>query len=378
MTTETSSHGFDIPTNTLDRWRLLWSKADRPTPNAQPDRFLATTRALGSEPVILELKDSAGRQGMIIARREPVRVTRRIGYLPVRTPMLDTLVVVYGGILGDVAAETVTDALLECLNGTGRCDHIMLNMLPTDSPIMDCLRKRGGVAIQPPTPHWVTRLQTSFDAIMEGFSRKHRYNLRSELRKLERVFDDGCEWVTLTRGDEIDRILEHAFLIGSQTYHANLGGGLVKRDELWKTLLHLAASANSLRAHFLVGNGTPIAFWLGWNENDTLYLVATGYLPEYEKYSPGKHLLLKCIARACEDGMSWVDFGFGDAEYKRIYGTESWQESAVHIYGDSVRTELAWGLDRGATGLDMVLKRVAGSSFASRIKKVWRAYLRGD
>jgi len=224
MTTETSSHGFDIPTNTLDRWRLLWSKADRPTPNAQPDRFLATTRALGSEPVILELKDSAGRQGMIIARREPVRVTRRIGYLPVRTPMLDTLVVVYGGILGDVAAETVTDALLECLNGTGRCDHIMLNMLPTDSPIMDCLRKRGGVAIQPPTPHWVTRLQTSFDAIMEGFSRKHRHNLRSELRKLERVFDDGCEWVTLTRGDEIDRILEHAFLIGSQTYHANLGG----------------------------------------------------------------------------------------------------------------------------------------------------------
>ncbi len=315
---------------------------------------------------------------MIIARREPMRVTRRIGYLPIRTPVLDTLVVVYGGILGDVAAETVTDALLECLNGTGRCDHIILNMLSIDSPIMDCLSKRKGVSIPPATPHWVTRLEASFDGIMETFSSKHRHNLRNERRKLDRVFSEGCEWLTLTQRDDIGFILEHASWIGGQTYHANVGGGLVKTDELWTILLQLAASDNSLRAHFLIGNSKPVAFWLGWNENDTLYLVATGYLPEYEKYSPGKHLLLKCIARACEDGMNWVDFGFGDAEYKRIYGTESWQESAVHIYGDSVRPQLARILDRGATGIAMVLKRVVGSSSASRIKNVWRSYLRGD
>lgn len=369
--------GFDIPSDLLQLWRDLWAQAERPTPNAQPDRFLATARALGSVPVILALADTDGRRGLIIARREPLRVSRRIGYLSVRTPMLDTLVVVYGGILGDAEAETVTDTLLECLKGTGRCDHIMLNMVASDSPILDCLSKWKGVSMPPAVPHWVTRLEASFDDIMGGFSSKHRHNLRNERRKLERVFSEGCEWLTLTQPDDIGFILEHASWISEQTYHANVGGGLVKTDALWTVLLQLAASDNSLRAHFLIGNGTPVAFWLGWNENNTLYLVATGYLPEYARYSPGKHLLLQCIARACEDGMHWVDFGFGDAAYKRIYGTACWQESAVHIYGASLRPELARILDRGVTGIDMALKGIVGSSFASRIKKVWRSYLRG-
>lgn len=68
----------EVPADVLNRWRKLLSEEERPTPNAEPDRFLATVSALGSRPVIMEIEDGHGRPGMIIARREPMRVSTRI------------------------------------------------------------------------------------------------------------------------------------------------------------------------------------------------------------------------------------------------------------------------------------------------------------
>lgn len=369
------THGFDIPADVLERWQTLWSQAERPTPNAHPERFLATTRALGSQPLIAETQQKDGRYGLVVARLEKMRICRRIGYLPMRTPLLRTLVVVHGGILGNVSPDATAKCLNDVLHLNKTCEHIMLNMVPTDSPVLECLRDLEGVVIQPPIPHWMRRLDNSFEAMMEELSRKHRYNLRKELRNLESVFNESCDWLTLTQEDEIERILAKASWISSQTYHAKLGGGFVKTNELWRVQLRLAAASSCLRAHFLIGNGTPVAFWLGWNELDTLHLVTTGYLPEYAQYSPGKHLLLYAFKRACEDGMKRVDFGFGDAEYKRIYGTQSWQESEVHIYGSSLKAALAYNIDIATTRIDSAIRRAISSRTAAQIKQRWRRWI---
>ncbi|NLG07119.1 GNAT family N-acetyltransferase, partial [Candidatus Peribacteria bacterium] len=176
--------------------------------------------------------------------------------------------------------------------------------------------------------------------------------------------------------EEVDRVLGDAARIGRRTYHAKVGW-LVEENDLWRAQITLAAHANQLRAHFLLGRGEPIAFVLGWNVNSSYHVVAMAYLPEHAKLSPGKHLLLHAIERACADGMDWADYGFGDAEYKRVYGTDSWQESTVHISGRSLRARVAHVLDIAAIRIDQRLRTIAGSSAAARIKKKWRQHLGG-
>lgn len=366
----------EIPPELLKRWREFLSEEERPTPNAQPDRFLATVCALGSHPVVVELEDEDGRSGMIIARRESMRVSARIGYLQFPTPKLDSLVIVYGGILGKLSPEYLTGHLCKTLAGRGQWDHIMINSLAIDSPAMISLRQKKDVVVHPPILHRRLRLDSTFEGIMSRHSGKHRRRLSWERRNLELAFDGKLEWVTLTRPEEVDRVLQDAARIGRCTYHAKVGW-LVAENDVWRAQTSLAADADQLRAHFLLGCAEPIAFVLGWNVNSSYHVVAMAYLPEHAKFSPGKHLLLHAIQRACEDGMEWVDYGFGDAEYKRIYGTDSWQESTVHMYGGSLRARLAHGLDIATLRLDRGLKTVAGSSAAARIKKKWRERLEG-
>ena len=366
----------EVPADVLNRWRKLLSEEERPTPNAEPDRFLATVSALGSRPVIMEIEDGHGRPGMIIARREPMRVSTRIGYFRVPTPKLDSLVVVYGGILGRISSESVIDFLTKRLLGTERCDHIMINSLVADSPVMLPLRRLKNAVVHPPILHHRLRLGDTFESIMSRHSGKHRRRLSWERRNLESVFDGKLEWVTLTSEEEVDRGLRDAARIGRRTYHAKVGW-LVEENDLWRAQLTLAAQAGELRAHFLVGSAQPIAFVLGWNVHNSYHVVAMAYLPEYARYSPGKHLLLHAIERACVDGMEWVDYGFGDAEYKRVYGTDSWQESTVHIYGRSLRAGAAHVLDITAIRVEQWLRTIAGSSAAARIKKKWRQHVGG-
>ena len=370
------TRGFDIPRGVLEKWHKLWLQAEYPTPNAHPDWFLATLPTMNAAPFIFELEDGDGREGMLIARCERTRVSPRVGYMTVPTPRLNSLVVVYGGILGSVCSDAVLSCLYGVLEGESRFDHIMLNMLAINHPVMGLLRSRRRAVIQPATPHWVKRLDGTFDDVLRQHSDKHRRILRKERRILEESFAGQLLWQTFTREADIERILEDASWIGKQTYHARLGGGLVSPNELWRAQLKLAAKTDRLRAHFVIGNGTPIAFLIGWNESNRLHFWSTGFLPEYADYSPGKHVLLHAIKRACEDGMKWVDFGFGDAKYKQVYGTEFWHESTVHIYGAAPLARLAYRIDSWSMRLDSKLKSAVGLSFGTKIKRSWREWLR--
>lgn len=375
MNADGVTQGVRLSTDLLDLWGHLVTSTERPTPNVEPARFLAVTQALGAEPAILEMKDYSGCRGLIIARRERMRVTRRIGYLTLKTPYLDTLIVVYGGLLGEVAHDALERNLLTVLSGPDACEHVMLNMLPTHTDLYARLARRAGVLAQPPAPHWMQELQDSFERTMARHSGKHRRRLRWEHRKLEDQFNGQLEYVLYTKAEVLDKVLTLCEQIAAQTYHAKVGTSVSKND-LWRAQLSCSAAAEQMRAHFLIGDSRPIAFVLGWNEHKRFHVVAMAHLAEYSQYSPGKHLLLRAIERACEDRMAWVDYGFGDAEYKRIYATHNWTEATVHIYGGGFRARLAYVLDVMVTSVDNMAKRLAGTSISSRIKRIWRIWMR--
>ena len=119
---------------------------------------------------------------------------------------------------------------------------------------------------------------------------------------------------------------------------------------------------------------SPYAFWNGFIFKKVFYSSSTGYDPSLNYYHPGMFLLLKMIEEFCLDSYyEAVDFGFGEAEYKRIFCTEKWQESSVYIFAPTFK-----GLRLKAIKLSTVIASQTAKKVVKRfktlqhVKRTWR------
>ena len=119
----------------------------------------------------------------------------------------------------------------------------------------------------------------------------------------------------------------------------------------------------------------PCAFWTGFGYRGVFRTGLTGYDPAYADFHVGTYVLMRLLDDlARDDAFHTVDYGFGDAEYKHTFGTDSWQEvdafvfarSARGIWVDIARTSIA--------GVDSASRAVAGS-LGKRTKRLWRRRL---
>ncbi|GAG53196.1 unnamed protein product, partial [marine sediment metagenome] len=132
----------------------------------------------------------------------------------------------------------------------------------------------------------------------------------------------------------------------------------------------------SLRAFFLKGNGGPIAVVTGTVCQRTLFLETMGYLPEFARHSPGKYLLLRVFESCCKEQLTTVDYGFGGAEYKRVYGTKCWNEATLRLYGHGARPAVARLIHTTSVAASELVARTLGKmGLHNRLKTKWRKRL---
>jgi CelD/BcsL family acetyltransferase involved in cellulose biosynthesis len=91
-------------------------------------------------------------------------------------------------------------------------------------------------------------------------------------------------------------------------------------------------------------------------------------------------VLIRLIEDLTGDGETEIlDFGAGDAEYKRRYSDESWEEEDVLVWAATakgIRTNLA---RTGVLALIGAARRAAeGRRLGNALKNRWRARLRAD
>lgn len=367
--------------------RGAWDALGPQDPNADLDYFLTVVQARDDvlEPHVMLAGDDGTPRGLLVGRLERLTVPARFGYKQVYAPRLRALTVVQGGLLTpneDEVAEPLFDAVRAKL-AAGAADVVRLRRLRVGSELHRLARSRVPWLTREhhssPSARWRLELPDSLEEVLRAQSTRTRGNHRRYARKLEEEFGSRLSFRVYRDPAELPELVRESETVAVKTYHHGLRAGFGAHDPEGR-LLALAAERGWLRAYLLSIDGAPVAFWHGLAYRGTFFTGPTGYDPALAQLRPGTYVLMKMIEDLCaDDEVQAVDYGEGDAEYKRHFGSDSWLEEDVLVFAPTlrgVRVNLAraaiLGAARAAERASSRVPQLRGA------KRRWRARLASD
>jgi hypothetical protein len=317
--------------------------------------------------------------GLVVGRLQDARLRCRLGYRKLYEPPVRTLIVVPGGFLG-AAADLDPLPLLDALRrsvGRREVDAVHLPSVRLGSPLGTALAhgtRRTGRSVAAPRAHWTMRVPSAFEDFLGSLSSSTRQGVRRYANKLERVHADTLELDRVTTLDGLDRFFGDAAAVARTTYQHGLGVGVREDDELQRALVALGMERGWFRAHVLSLEGSPAAFWHGYGYRGIFRTMVPGFDPTYGSLNIGTYVLAKLIEDLCADpAIHTLDFGLGDAEYKRRFGDSSWDEQDVVVFSPSFRAQRIHAVRSVLLAGVGVGRRIGErGSAGARVKKAWR------
>ena len=357
-----------------DVW-LRWQQH----PHTDYEFFLTIARVRPEviSPYVIAVYRDGQPETLLLGRLEQSCVDLSVGYLRLFRFPVRQLTFVYRGVLGNASPENCRALVREvqaCLKRE-KAQVAHFHFVPVDSPMYRAVCEGSSAGWRDLTesrPHWVMRLPSHVDTILNGLSAKARKNRRYEAARLMKDFDNDVRVECYSNESDLPRILDEAESIACRTYQRGLGVGFVANDENRERFL-IEAQRGRFRGYFLYLRGKPVAFFLGTLDQKVLYDNFTSYDPEYSKYSPGTYLFYQIFERICGADIEAIDFGFGDAWYKSHFGTEQSQETNISVFARGVTTLGLNVLRIPIRTVDRLGKyAVANMGFLRSIKKKWR------
>jgi len=372
----------------IEAVRPIWEHMQRnepcPKPNADIDRYLSVVGARGDSirPHVILFEHNGSPAAMIVGWVGKHQLELKLGYKALLKPSFRCLSVVYGGVLGqpegDLCSLLVSELMKQLRDR--EFDIIQLSHLRTDTDFYQAARKMPGFLTRCYLPkideHWRMSVPENIDHFYESRSGRHRRNLQRYIRKFEDEYPGESKYVKYTSESDIAEFIRIAADISSRTYQGALGVGVVDDEETIHRVT-TAAKHGWFDGVVLLAGDKPCAFQLGLRYGTVYYMVSIGYDPVFKPYRVGTILFLKVLESLCDDrSINMIDFYFGDAEYKKHYGTEHWPETSVYIF--ALRVHLIFiNMLRSSTmcvnaGLGYVVSKIGVVDW---IKRKWRSLL---
>lgn len=268
-----------------------------------------------------------------------------------------------GDDLAGEASRDAADAFVEAAAGhlaSGAADHVLIEDLDAGSALCDAIhaasaaRKIRAYRPRPIAPHWWLELPEQPKAYWQRWNSRSRYKLRSKLRKIEN------ELLVIKRAEDVGQFLSLAHVVSQSSWQGRRLGVRIADRPSERRRLEAWAKIGALRSYVLCHRQTPIAFMRGAMWNGRFVHDEIGYDTSFAKHAPGTMLLLRVLDDLIADGTPMVvDFGAGDAAYKRQFGTRQSASGQVILTRPGPRPALAlrvhraqtWASDRARAGL---------------------------
>ena len=308
-------------------WRALVTRCAPSDPKLLPE--VAVDAAARGQPLLYWRTDGAGASLAVLERRR-LRLARAPGIGRLTT--IDALRVVGNDVFGDVdgpSAAQFVDAMCALLE-RGRADGVLFDDLAVDSPLAgpiaaaQAARRVAVYRPSPPQAHWYIEFPSPPDRYWKSVSSKTRYKLRRKARAFEHHL------LRVTERRDVAAFLDKARAISERSWQGKRLGPRIRGAADEARRAERLADAGALRSYLLEApDGTPLAFVLGSQWRGRYLHEETGYDMSRAELSPGIVLQYRMLEDlVAHDTPDILDFGAGDAEYKR---------SLANVRGDSGR-----------------------------------------
>ncbi|MFN8222131.1 MAG: GNAT family N-acetyltransferase [Gaiellales bacterium] len=365
----------------VEALRPAWERLQGTQLTSDLDWFLTTVEhdPRAERPHVVYVSREGEPQGMILGRFQDVELRCRLGYRKLYEPAIKVVTVVNGGMLGPLVEESPSVLLSSLASSVrrGEVDALNFPAVRTQTSLSTAvsqLSARARRSTTAPRAHWRTSLPGSFDAFLEQLSSSTRQGVKRYAKKLEKEFADSLELRRITSLDEVDGFFADAEAVSAKTYQGGLGVGVRQEDDLQRALVRLGIEKGWFRAYMLHLAGEPAAYWHGYAYRGTFRTMVPGFDPQYSKLNIGTYVLMKLVAELCDDQEThYIDWGLGDAEYKRRFGDDRWEEQDVAVFSPTLRAmriHTVRSVLNGGVGVGRSLVRDVGK--VDRVKKVWR------
>lgn len=364
----------------IEEIRPIWEKMQW-HPNADIDFYLTIIQSRPNilQPYIMVLFVNDKPKAMMIGRIEKNKFPIiKFGYKTLYQPQLRSLTIIYGGLLGDcsyVEKEIFISELWKSLKN-GNVDIAHLAFTKVNCDLNKLVKTKIGFFFRDyvilPNIHRKMILPDTIDAFYNKMKRKHR-NLP---KLLEKNYPGKISFKVFQIKDQIDIICKEIETISTKSYQRGLNVGFKDNIE-YRQRLTLWANKGALRVYILYIKDISCAYWIGTIYGKTFHLNDGAYDPYYKKYSPGTYIFFKLIEDLCQNNnVKEMDFGFGEAHYKKRFSTHEWFEENIYIFSPTIRG-VYLNLIRGLFNLfsiyaENILKSL---HLKDKVKKIWRKKL---
>jgi hypothetical protein len=350
--------------------------------DADPD-YLAAVSAVRPEvisPYVATLEHGGSPIAMAVGRLETYSLPCKVGYQHIRLPKLRTVTIVDGGMLGELAggnAERLVRELVAVVDN-GEVEALAFHRLTIGSPAHAAVLRLGdGLSrrrfrIDAPRPRWLLDLPDSREDYLKSRSRSTRESLRRYEKRFEKDFAGRIEVRRFDTAEDLDTMVADIEPVAAKSYKRSLGVGFADNRE-FRELIELGMQRHWFRAWVLYVEGVSAAFWFGFGYAGVFSIGSPGYDPALGDYRVGNYVHLRMIDDLCQDpSISSVDYGTGDAEYKRRFGSSSSDEQDVLLFGRGLRPLGARVVLDVAAGVNRTAKAVLRGRQAEATRRRWR------
>ncbi|MBL9079341.1 MAG: GNAT family N-acetyltransferase [Planctomycetes bacterium] len=310
------------------------------------------------------------------------RLRWRLGYRTLHASNARTVEVLQGGWLGDLTPPALAflyDFLCDFLR-RGGADAIHLRHVPATSEVHAVFGPRPSWLWRDRSPsshtNWRLQLPTCFAAWQAAQSKREREDTKRYDKRIRKEYGGAVRVEVLETAADIDRVAEVVESIARKTYQRGLGAGFRDAPE---TRARWAAGAadGALDVRVLWFGDQPVAFCTGFVFGGTLWLEHLGYDPAFRRFRPGMFLLLRLIEELTPRAdVQAIDFGIGDADYKRRLCDQSRVDVSRYVFAPTLRGLWLNTLRGTANGLSRCAEAcLARIGLLEWLKSRWRRAL---
>jgi hypothetical protein len=222
-------------------------------------------------------------------------------------------------------------------------------------------------------PSYKLNLAGGYGGISKRFSQGLRYEIKKKQKKIAADFGTRARFASYSSPNDLEMVASQMEEVAKKTYQRAIGVGFTN-DPFMRRRLLLCARMGWLRAFLAYVDDQPCAFALGTVYHGTYLSDFVGHDPKYFQYSFGLTVHNYMIEELCKEGVRMIDFGAGEAEYKRRFSTESGTYAEVRIFAPNFN---GLALNAAASGVGALNKSAIWllnrTKVLPRIKRAWRS-----